>query len=344
MNSEPPSAGRKALEDLLAGYRSTALLSVAAKLGVADLLQSGPRSSAELARSLGAHADSLHRVLRGLVALGVCAEEPDGRFSLTDLGAGLRTDSDRSLRSQAIVAGEEYLAAWGGLLHTVRTGETAFVHVFNMSPWEHRRRDPELSARFDADLNEETARAAENILAACDFSPFRVVCDVGGGRGALLAALLRVHLCVSGILYEQPHVLPAARSYLEEAEVLSRCTLVGGSFFNHVPDGADAYILKSVIHDWDDARSVVILRNCAGALNRGGRVLLVERLLPERVERDRDTVLMDVHMLAVTGGRERSEEDFRALLVRAGLALTRIIRTRSPFHVIEAVLADTEAG
>ena len=331
------SLGRRVLGGLLAGHRNSALLYVAARLGLADLLASGPRSSAELANSLGAHAASLHRVLRGLVTLGVCSEERDGRFGLAALGAWLRADTPGSLRGHALLCGEESVGAWGDLLHSVMTGETAFNHVFGMSQWEHRGQHPELSEYFNAEQERGTARAAAAIVAAYDFSPFRTIADVGGGRGTLLAAILKACPAAAGILFDQPHVVAGAGPYLEAAGVAARCQVVGGSFFDRVPAGADVLVLKSIIHDWDDEHALVILRNCRVALGERGTLLVVERLMPTRAEDEPAAVLTDLHMLAVTGGRERSEAEYRTLFEGAGLTVTRILPTRSSACIIEGV-------
>jgi len=333
---------RRALWTLLNGYRSTALLYVAAKLGLADLLANGPRSSAELARSLGAHAPSLHRILRGLVVLGVCAEEEDGRFGLTALGTCLHTGMPESFRGSVILCGEESVGAWCGLHHSAMTGETAFDHVFGMSSWEHRVQHPELNEYFNAGLREGATQAAGAILAAYDFSSFRTIADVGGGHGALLTAILKAHPSATGILFDQSHVVAGSRPYLEVAGVAARCQVVGGSFFERVPEGADAHILKSVIHDWDDEQGLAILRNCHRALGPPGRLLLVERVMPARAEHAPEVIWGDVNMLAMTGGRERSEVEYRALLAAAGFTLARVIPTRSGLSVIEGVRAETE--
>ena len=327
---------------LLSGYRNTALLYVAAKLKLADLLADGPRSSAELARSLGAHAPSLHRVLRGLVVLGMCSEENHGRFALTPSGTCLRAEMPGSLRDLAVLCGEECVAAWGGLVHSAMTGEPAFKHVFGMSQWEHRKQHPELNECFNAWSRQGTSRVAGAILAAYDFSAFRTIADVGGGLGTLLAAILKAHTSVTGILFDQPHVVSGARASLEAAGVAARCRVVGGSFFDRIPDGADLHILKSIIHDWDDEQSLAVLRNCRRALKEQGTLLLIERVMPERVEDAPHVVLQDLHMLAMTGGRERSEVEYRALLGVAGFTQTRVIATLCGLSIVEGVRA--EAG
>jgi SAM-dependent methyltransferase len=217
------------------------------------------------------------------------------------------------------------------------TGETAFAHIFGMDPWEHRQKDKALSERFNAGLNSETARSAAALVEAYDFSAFEVVCDVGGGYGALLCATLAAYPAMRGILLEQAGVATGARSYVASQGLAERCAVVEGDFFESVPEGADAYVMKSVVHDWPDARSVAILESCRRALRPDGRVILIERVMPALAKDAPDTVRVDLHMLAVTGGRERSEAEYQELLEAAGFNLGRVMRTRSPFCVIEGV-------
>jgi SAM-dependent methyltransferase len=322
--------------DLLNGYQDTALLYVAAKLGLADLLAQGPKTSEDLAATTGAHAPSLYRILRGLVVVGMCFEE-EKRFGLTHLGQMLRTESEGSLRNQALVCGDEYMMAWSGLFHSAMTGETAFAHVFGVDPWAHRQRNRALSEQFNADLNTETAHSAMALVDAYDFSAFRVLCDAGGGYGALLCAILVACPAMRGILLEQAHVATGARSYLKSQGLDERCSVVEGDLFEDFPAGADAYVMKSIVHDWPDARSVAILKNCRRALRAHGRVILIERVMPALATDAPDTVRVDLHMLAVTGGRERSEAEYQELLGAAGFSLGRVVTTQSPFCVIEGV-------
>ena len=322
--------------DLLDGYQDTALLYAAAKLGLADLLAEGTKTSEELASTVGAHAPSLHRMLRGLVIVGLCFEAEE-RFGLTALGRMLRTGVEGSLKDRALVCGEQYMAAWRDLVHSVMTGETAFAHVFGADAWKHRQQNSALGGRFNAELNTETARAAAAIVNAYDFSASRVLCDVGGGYGALLCAILAACPAMRGMLLEQPHVAIGARSYVESQDLGERCRVVEGDFFEGVPEGADTYVMKSVVHDWPDARATGILGNCRKALRAGGRLILIERLMPARANDAPDTVRVDLHMLAVTGGRERSEAEYRQLLETAGFSLRSIVASRSPFCVIEGV-------
>jgi hypothetical protein len=322
--------------DVLNGYQDTALLYAAAKLGLADHLADAPKTSEQLAAMTGAHAPSLYRILRGLVVVGMCFEEEE-RFGLTWFGQMLRTEVEGSLRNQALVCGDEYMMAWRGLVHSAMTGETAFARVFGVDSWEHRRRNTALSERFNADLNIETARWAAAIVEAYDFSACRILCDVGGGYGALLCAALAAYPALRGVLLEQAHVATGARSYVKSQGLDERCSVVEADFFEDFPAGADAYVMKSIVHDWPDARSVAILKNCRRALGAHGRVILIERVMPALAKDAPDTIRVDLHMLAVTGGRERSEAEYQQLLEAAGFALRKVLATRSPFCVIEGV-------
>ena len=333
------SDNHRTIHDLLDGYRSTALLYLGAKLGIADLLADGPRSSAELAGLIGAHGPSLLRTLRGLVAVGVCTEGREGLFGLTRLGESLQSGKSDSLRGFAILCGEEFMSAWSGLAHSVMSGDAAFDHVFGVSQWEHRRRHPELNYYFNDWLRGVTNGVARDLLAAYDFSSFRTIADVGGGQGALLSAILNAYPAATGILFDQAHVIADVLPIMEAAGVASRCRIVGGSFFDSVPGGIDACILKSVIHDWDDERSLAILNNCRKALNENGKLLLIERLPPVRVEQHPHVILIDLHMLALTGGRERTEGEYRTLLATAGFKLERVIQTQSGYSIIEGQVA-----
>jgi hypothetical protein len=325
---------RRDLQSMLGSYRACALIYVAARLGIADRLEDGPMTGAELAEHCGAHAPSLRRVMRGLVAIGICREARDGRFSLTPMGEQLRTQGPRSLRGPALLMGEEYYPAWGDLMHSAMTGEPAFRHVFGMSQWEHRAQHPELGESFDAGMERGTERSTGAILAAYDFSRFGTVADVGGGRGVLLAALLQAHPALSGILVEQPHVVEAACGYLEAAGVAGRCRVVAGSFFEALPEGADAHILKSIIHDWDDERALAILRNCHVALKPQSKLLLVEQPVAGRP--GASPIMLDLQMLVVAGGRERTIEEHCELLRASGFRLEHVIPTRSHLSILEA--------
>jgi SAM-dependent methyltransferase len=334
--TQPRPVNPLTIHDLLDGYRSTALLYLTAKLGIADLLANGPRSSSELTEVLGAHEPYLHRVLRGLAAFGVCKESPEGLFELTGLGRSLQTGKPDSLRGLAILCGEEFTSAWLGLVHSVMSGETAFDHVFGMSQWEHRKQHTVLDHNFNVWLKSMANRVAVDLLKVHDFSPYHVILDAGGGHGALIAAILKAHPAATGILFDQPHVIAGALPLVEAEGIVSRCRIVGGSFFEGIPGGIDACILKSVIHDWDDERSLAILKNCRKALNENGKLLLIEHVLPAGVDNDPRVILIDLHMMAVTGGRERTEDEFRALCEAAGFIIVSMIPIKYGYKLIEA--------
>jgi SAM-dependent methyltransferase len=242
------------------------------------------------------------------------------------------------LRGQAVRNGELYLA-WGSLHHTLMTGETAFDYVFKKNVWEYRKDNPELDAFFNLAFRESAARIGRELLSAYDFSNVRTVADLGGGYGALLSVILKKHPNLSGMLFDQLHVIDKAAPHLKATGIADRCRTVGGDLLTHVPEGADIYILKSVLHDWNDRQSEQILHNCRKALQKDGRLIALERIMPVRAKEDRGLVLLDLRMLTATGGRERSESEFRSLFKTAGLTVTRILPLRSGFHIIEGMPA-----
>lgn len=324
------------LRNLLNGYKNTALLYVAARLGIATALAEGARHVSDLADVMGADAAALHRILRGLCVVGICEEVSVGRFGLTTLGETFRPGGPGGLHALAIITGEEYIAAWTGLLHSARTGETAFDHVFGMSPWQHRKENPELNSCFNTWLEASTGGASDSILAAFDFSRFNTIADVGGGHGALITRILETHPGVKGVLFDREHVLNFAAPHLSKAGVAERCELVAGDFFSSVSVNADAIIMKSILHDWDDEKSRTILRNCRKSLGSAHRLLLIERILPTHAIEDVTATMMDLHMLAVTSGRERSEAEYRALLEAANFSLIGTHAASSGFSIMEA--------
>jgi len=239
------------------------------------------------------------------------------------------------------LVGEWCWRTWGGLLHSVRTGEPAFDHVFGMSNFEYWAHDAEAGATHDAYFRAMARTTSAPLVAAYDFSRFGTVVDVGGSAGALLAAILQAHPGVRGVLFDLPHVVAGAAAVLTEAGVADRCAVVGGTFFESVPAGGDAYLLKYVIHDWDDARAVAILRRCREVTAPESVLLLIEQVLPERLEAGaaaQRVARLDLQMLVLTpGGRERTEGEFRALLREAAFELRAVLPTASPFHILEAV-------
>lgn len=328
---------------LIRGLAISRAVWVAAKLGIADRLQDGPRDAAELAGAVGVHAEALRRVLRNLCGVGVLAEDDAGRFALTPIGATLRSGAPDSLRAWATVAlGDEHDQAWGDLMHSVRTGEIAFDHVFGQNVWQYRAGHPEHAALFDQAMSNLSGPFADSLLASYSFAGFRRVVDVGGGDGTLVEALLRATPTITAVVFDLPHVAVKARERLRAAGLEARAEAVGGDVLDSVPPQGDAHILSRVIHDWADASAVAILRNCRQAMPSGGVLLVIERLLPDLVDRspaDEAVLVSDLTMMVMNGGRERTEAEYRALFQAAGLRHTRTVATRTDYGVIEAVRA-----
>jgi hypothetical protein len=334
----PDQDARRALLRLVSGYRVSQVICVAAKLGIADLLRDGPRGSEELARATAAHAPSLYRVLRALAGIGVLEELDGRRFALAPLGVHLRSDVPGSVRSLATLFGQDpHWRAWGSLLHSVQTGERAFDRVYGQGLFEYLGQHPEAAALFNDTMIALTAEVAPAVAAAYDFSGVGTLVDVGGGRGHALVPILRANPTLRAVLFDLPHVVESARVLLADAGVGDRCDFVGGSFFESVPSGGDAYLLKHVIHDWDDERSLAILATCRRAMAASGRLLLVERDLPTDNRQALPALLSDLSMMLQLGGGERTVEEYRSLLTAAGFVVTRVIPTPHGESVIEAV-------
>lgn len=319
---------------MINGYRVSQAMYVAATLGIADLLKDGSRTSDELGAATGTDADTLYRLLRALAAVGVLHEEEARRFALTQLGDQLRSDHPRSLAGWAAYVGRSYYwEAWGHLLDSVRTGENAFRLLHATDVWTYRSEHPEESMIFDRAMVAQTGASKQALLDGYDFSRFRTVCDVGGGYGTLLASLLGKYRTMNGILFDQPHVVANAGDVLRD--VAERCRVVAGSFFESVPEGADAYVLRAILHDWEDEHATRILRACRQAVN-GGSLLVIERVVGDSNE-DLATKLSDLNMLVSPGGRERTVGEFSALFEVAGFELGSVTRTSSGFAVIEGM-------
>jgi O-methyltransferase domain/Dimerisation domain len=333
MTEETPSS---TLSRLLMGAQVSQAIHVAADIGIADLLSDGPRTSEQLAAETDAHADSLYRLLRALASVGVLREDEQQRFALTPVGELLRPDVPGSLHGWAAFVGRPYIrAAWSELEHSIRTGETAFRHVHGTDVWSYRAEHPEESEIFDRAMESLTGALNRALLDAYDFGRFETVVDVGGGNGALLAALLGHYPAMRGILFDQPHVVANAHSTFDAAGVVDRCKVVAGSFFEEVPAGGDAYAMKSILHDWDDPEAGAILRVCRSAMADAARLLLVERIVGA-VNEDPRTKFSDLNMLVAPGGRERTIEEWRTLLEPAGFGLVGTTPTASGLAVIEA--------
>jgi hypothetical protein len=330
------------LRSLITGYEASQVIHVAARLGVADLVASGPRTAEDLAGALGVDARALRRLLQSLAALGLLAHLDGGRFAITPSGARLRTGVPGSLRAVALLAGERSYRAWGGLLHSVQTGETAFRHLFGMGTFEYMAAHPEIAGFYNEAMAASSAERATAVVAAYDFSDAGTVVDVGGGHGTLLVAILSAHPGLRGVLFERESVAAGARAHIEAAGLASRCRVVAGDFFRSVPGDGGLYVLSHIIHNWDDQRSGTILAGCRAAMSPRAKLLILEQVLPERFEPSRAAVraaMADLHMLAITGGQERTAEEYRRLLAAAGFALTRVIGTAVAESLVEGAPA-----
>ena len=319
----------------------------AAALGIPDLLANGPRRSEDLAKASGAHPGALHRLMRALVVLELCAQTDDGSFALTPMGDFLRSDSPDTARSWALLMGGRYVwHGWEFLVDCVRTGLPAAKLFGEKETFEALAADPEGAVVFYKAMMEVTRQAVGAIINAHDFSYARSLVDVGGGYGVLLGTILANNPGASGKVFDLPHCREGALRLMAESGVADRAEFVEGNFFESVPAGADAYLLKSVIHDWDDEKSLTIFKNCREAMSQHpagknkSRLLLIEPTVPERLESSsHDGVIVgsDLNMLVMTGGRERTEAEFRSLLDAAGLRIERIVAAPpSAFSVIEA--------
>jgi len=323
------------LKQMTGGWITQAIY-VASELGIADLLAEGPRTADELAQRTKTHSGALYRVLRALASVGIFSEDSDRRFSLTPPAEYLLTDRPDSLRAFGIMLGAEFYQSWGNLLHSVQTGEQGFQKRYGVPFFQYMTEHPDRHSIYDTAMMVHGIAETEPMLDAYDFSAFGTVVDVGGGNGRMLAAILERHPSIEGILFDLPAVAERSRSIISDLGLSDRCRVVGGDFFSSVP-AADAYVLRHVIHDWDDQEAVTILRNCRDAMNPGGRILLVETVIPSLNEPCFGKWL-DLMMLIV-GGRERTQEQYRRLFRQAGLTLSRIVPTAHEVSVIEGVRA-----
>ncbi len=325
----------QAVLQVIAGFWSARLVYTAAKLGLGDLVKDAPKTAAELAVLTGAHAPALYRVLRALASIGWLEEDAEGRFGPTPLTAGIQSGVPGSLRALATTElGEEHYPAWGDLLFSVKTGKLAFDHVFGMPNWEYWAGHAEHAGIFNQAMSEMTGVVEPAVLAICDFSNFTRVVDVGGGKGTLIASILQAHPHVHGVVIDLPHVIEQGKQHIASHGLNDRCQLVAGSFFDGVPSGGDAYVLKWILHDWDDERCVAILKNCHRAMAPDGRLFVMEAVIGARNEPSLHK-LMDINMLVMTGGRERTEAEYRSIFEAAGFRLTRVTATPLEIAVLE---------
>jgi len=330
----PPEA---VLTQMITGSLGSQAVYVAAQLGIADLLVHGPRNVDDLALAADVDAPSLYRVLRALASFGVFEEYGFRVFGLTPTGELLRSDSPRSLRDLAIFMGEDWhWRVWGRTLYSVRTGKAAWKEVHGQEVFPYFAGNPEAAKIFDRAMTSLSNLAIKAVVEGYDFADIEALVDVAGGHGRLLTAILDEHRSMHGVLFDQAHVLEGAKDNEHVKALSERLKLVSGDFFASVPAGFDGYIMKHIIHDWDDERAVQILRNISKVMRDDGRVMLVEAVITTDGKQDFGK-LLDIEMLVSPGGKERTAGEYRELFARSGLKMTRIVPTKSPYSVIEAV-------
>lgn len=328
----------RALLEIIAANRITQAIYVVAELGIADLMKDGPRSAEEIAKAAGASEDAVYRLLRALASLGLFATLPGRRFELTLSGQSLRTDVPESLRAWARFNGHEVMwSPWGQLLHSVKTGKSAFDHVFGTTVFEYAAGHSDAATALNDAMTAFSAIDSAALAEAYDYSGIGTLVDVGGGHGLLLTTILKANSSVRGILFDLPHVAQGAVDRLRREGLADRCAVVGGDFFDAIPEGGDSYAMKFIIHDWDDDRAIQILRNCRRVMRSGATLLVLERVLSVGDEADFGK-FSDLQMLVFTpSGRERTESEFTAIYDAAGFRLTRVVPTTSPLSIIEGV-------
>lgn len=334
----------RVLLDLVFGYMPSRVVHLAAHLGIADQLGDGPRTSDELASATGMHSAALYRLLRALACLGIVEEYESRSFRLTELGALLRSDHPGSVRHLSLYFGRDATwLLWSQLHDRIRTGQSLLQSMGQQDPYAVLAGDPDYMEVFNGAMSQGSRLTAPGLVSAYDFSRFHTVVDVGGGTGTLLAAVLQSAPSLQGVLFDLPAGLEQASEHLEAAGVADRCRIVSGDFFDSVPEGGDAYLMKYIMHNWDDERAVVVLGNCRRVMPSGGRLIVVERVLPQVVEATPELVwaltIGDLSQLVQTGGRERTEAEFGELFEAADFNLTTVIPLGPPFNLslIEAV-------
>jgi hypothetical protein len=335
-NLPPPAA----MFALITGRWVSQLIYVATKLELADRLKHGPRTVEELAADAEVQAPALYRVLRTLASFGVFAETKNKRFKLTPLAVTLQKTVPGSMHPVALLFGEKFSTdSWEQLLHGVKTGEIPFLKAHGVAPFEYFEKHPEAIKVFGESMTSVSSMENPAIAAAYKFSGIRTVVDVGGGHGSLLSAILKANPRLKGVLFDQSSVSMRAKQdqYVTAKGVAERCTVESGDFFRAVPKGGDAYMMKRVLHDWDDEQGASILANCCAAMSEKGRVLVIDSVIPPGNDPDRGK-LLDMQML-IMGGRERTKQEFAKLFRDAGLKLTRVVPTKCPLSIVEGVRA-----
>lgn len=341
--SNPPAQGmppQVKMLQMMNAYRLSQAISVAAKLGIADLLTDGAKSSEELAQATATHAPSLYRLLRALASFGIFAENQDGQFELTPRAALLQTNTPGSIRAYASVIGDEWhWRMWGGIVYSVETGKPVFDQLHGMEFQDYYEQNPEVAKNFDQAMVSVLGMTDAAIISNYDFSSSSKIVDVGtgGGDGNLIVSLLKQYPNSQGVFFDTPTRIKSAQLIIESAGIGDRCAVVGGDVFDAFPQGGDAYIVKNLIHDYDDARAIEVLKNCHSAINKNGKLLVVEMVIPPGNEPSLGKIVDVEALIMTTGAIERTQEQYQDLLDAAGFTLTKVIPSRGPMSIIEAM-------
>lgn len=326
----PPAAQ---VLQVAAGYMLSQAVGAAARLGIADLLKDSPRTTEDLAQACKANPDALYRTLRALCSVGIFAETAPRVFTNTQLSEALSSDGEDSIRAMVLFLTDEmHWKTYGDFMHSMQTGKPSFDHVYGQSCWQYLTANPEAAKAFDEAMTSHSKMGANAVAEAYDFSGARTIVDIAGGNGLLLKTVLEKNPDLKGVLFDVPHAIRHAHT--AGLVTADRCRFVDGDFFESVPAGGDVYTLKHIIHDWDDESSCRILENCRKAMQPGSRLLIIENFLPSGNEPGFAKVL-DLEMMLLPGGRERSTEEMGDLLARAGFNLMRVIATKSPLAIYE---------
>lgn len=336
MNNQVPPPPVQMMQ-MITGFWTSCCIYNAAKLDIADLLAVKPQTAEQLAEATHSDAPSLYRVVRALASAGIFNENEKGEFSNTPLGDTLQSNVPGSMKAMAITQLGDHYDAWGNLLYSIKTGNTAFDKVEGMSVWKYYETHPEEGINFMKAMTGLTGAAIMNVLPVYDFSAFKTIIDIGGGNGALLMAILNEAKDAKGIVFDEEYVVNEIQKQIAAKGFAERCSTEAGSFFDFIPKDADAYLMKMILHDWNDESSIKILNNCSAAMKPGSKLLVIEAVIPEG-NIPHPGKFLDINMMAMTGGKERTEKEFAALFAKAGLKLSRVIPTHSPmFSVIEVM-------
>jgi hypothetical protein len=332
----PEAAAVQQLMQLSTGYIASTCLYLAVKLRIPDRLASSPRTAGDLAKELSLNEDALFRVLRTLTSLGVFEERAPRTFANNLASSMIRSGTPGSMYEMALWMSDPFhFMVYADATHSLQTGKPAIEKTFGMPVFEYFSKQPELSEVFNHAMTMFSGMVVPAVLEVYDFSGIGTLVDVAGGHGRVLTSILEKYPAMNGVLFDLEHVLAGARPIIESRGLAGRCRTIAGDFFKNVPEGGDAYIMKHIIHDWDDERATAILKNIRASMNRGGRLILLESVVAAGNQPD-FAKLIDLEMLLLPGGRERTEQEFRDLLAGAGFTLTRIVPTKSPLSVIEA--------